>query len=161
MRKKRPTGEQWSPKYLARAMLTVGPHHPELHSSIAKEIRKQLQPPKDSTTRDVLELVAMCFWSGIPAPEWLKQEFLRRYHSAAGQRSWDKIFGHPPTKDWLNRNARDLAQSVIVYEMVQEALAEPRPIDDELFEDIGGKLGWKKTKVKDLYLEERQRRDSS
>src|SRR5262249_21817229 len=73
-------------------------------------------------------------------------------YAASGKlKSWDEVFGKPPTRKQARR-ALDYDNTHRVFHEVLKASAKGDPIEDLLFGRVGKKLGiGGKTKVKELY----------
>ena len=101
----------------------------------------------------VLELVYACAICDQPLPEWLRREFCLRYvRGALGQlRSWDEAFGHPTTRAHADRAARARYTKCEVFDLVVEAKKSGRSVTDDLFEEVGRKVGLARETTKKLY----------
>jgi hypothetical protein len=96
-----------------------------------------------------------------PLPEWLRLAFMDAYHSATGYeiRSWDDVFDPPvPKGTHLENEKRNSELRFLIIERVEKLKAE-KPIDKQLFEEIGRELTppLKGTTVSDIYYDKRTR----
>jgi hypothetical protein len=83
------------------------------------------------------------FHDDMQPPAWALKEFRRQYAMGlhGKLRSWDDVFGRPPrTKVQMERYARHLALMPKVWAEVASAKDGGRPINNELFKEIGAKL---------------------
>lgn len=82
---------------------------------------------------------------------------LRQYLLGYTAKSWDDIFGKPLEKgERLGTRIKRLELALPIYERVEEAKRLGHPVNKELFEDIGKKLGVSGTVASDIYYETRK-----
>jgi len=106
----------------------------------------------------LLGAVRKCANHGIPMPEWLAKQFIRRYDRVLACRlgSWDDAFGRPyPKGKHLNALRKQREKRFAVYNAVRAAKAsDPKiAIDAILFEKVGDSLGIGKTLAETLYYQ--------
>jgi hypothetical protein len=110
----------------------------------------------------ILKCIHLCVIFDLSVPEWAKGAFNEACMTgySGDLKSWDQVFGHPPTKDAAKRAARDMVYACEVHEMIDAAAANGEGLSDELFEKIGRTLGvGGKTTVKRLYARSREAAD--
>jgi hypothetical protein len=106
---------------------------------------KDAKRPTD-VGRFTLQAIGHCFRTGKQVPEPIQKSFVHIYENEASYSSWDRAFGKP-----RGRRANVFEQLKDIERLVHEARGN-RPIDNDLFEEIGRKLGvGGSTKVKSLY----------
>jgi hypothetical protein len=103
----------------------------------------------------VLKAVLTCAVCNRPLPEWLRREFcILCMRGAYGKiDSWDDAFGRPATAAQAARRFRAIHTSRDVMSLVIEAKLNGTPIDNDLFDEIGQKLGLGRETTKKLYAE--------
>ena len=106
----------------------------------------------------VLIAVRKCAASDLVMPDWLADAYCRRFDQVLNcqMKSWDEAFNPPyPKGTHLNRKRADRLNRFKVFNDIAEILErDPEtPINEELFERIGKKLGIGKTKANELYYE--------
>lgn len=107
----------------------------------------------------LLYAIYHCLLLERPLPEWLRLAFLHTYeaHARFEIRSWDQVFGQPvPKGTHLETEKRKAELRPLIIERVGALKAE-KPIDKQLFEEIGRGLGISGTAVSDIYYDERSR----
>jgi hypothetical protein len=91
---------------------------------------------------------------GLPIPDWARIAFVqacqRGFSGELRGRSWNEVFGQPRTKKQYAKLMADTLAGYQVWNLVQEAKASGEPWDD-LWAEIGDKLGKGVTRVKELY----------
>jgi hypothetical protein len=96
--------------------------------------------------RFTLQAINHCFSTGRPVPESVQKSFERIYAKERTYKSWDRAFGQP------RKRAKHLTSLGDIERLVLVAKSNGQPIDNQLFEAIGRKLGiGGSTKVKELY----------
>lgn len=129
--------------------------------------RLKLRPQDDSLKMEerytagadpaaLLEIINAVFLTGIALPEWARKAFILAYirGSTGKLKSWDEVFGRPPTEQEHRRFNRECANRDKIWQMVADAAAEGRGIGNDLFEEIGERVGLNKTDVGRLYKEQ-------
>jgi hypothetical protein len=118
------------------------------------EIEKRFTTGNDPAA--LLEILQIACVTGLSIPAWARKAFIVAYIRASrGElKSWDDVFGRPPTRQEVVRANRELAKRDKVWNLVAEACAEGRGIGNLLFEEIGEKVGLNKTDVGRLYKEQ-------
>ena len=96
--------------------------------------------------RFTLQAIDHCYSTGRPVPESVQKSFERIYAKERTYKSWDRAFGQP------RKRAKHLTSLGDIERLVLVAKNTGQPIDNQLFEEIGRKLGiGGSTKVKGLY----------
>lgn len=113
--------------------------------------------------KTVLEAISCCVTYGLVVPEWLADEFNRRYYSVArfDVGSWDdpSAFGRPYPKGTNLAALRKANKGFpAVWRAVNEELERfpETPIDKGLFEKIGEPLGLGATLAEEYYYHEKR-----
>jgi hypothetical protein len=100
------------------------------------------------------EMLLYCIAYRWALPEWAAgalTEADSRFES--GQlKTWEEIFGKP-YRGKTRKGSHTKAQASPVWEEVNRLHREGRPIDGNLFEEVGQKFGIGKTRTSDLYYE--------
>jgi hypothetical protein len=107
----------------------------------------------------LLFAVCACLELRRPMPEWLQVAFLDACESAERFeiKSWDEVFGEPvPKGTHLKTQRRNLKLRFLIIARVQALRAE-KPIDKDLFEQVGKELGISGTTASDIYYDGRSR----
>ena len=108
---------------------------------------------KAGNKRALILMIGACGLSGWIIPKWVTNIIMGadNYAACGELKSWDEVFGKPPTRKRAGR-VRDFDNKYRVLHEVLKAGAKGEPIDDLLFGRVGKKLGiGGKTKVKELY----------
>jgi hypothetical protein len=107
----------------------------------------------------LLYAIYHCLLMKRPLPEWLRLKFLHAYeaHARFEIRSWNEVFGQPvPKSTHLETEKRNAELRFHIIDRVQALKAE-KPIDKDLFEQIGEELGISGTTVSDIYYDKHTR----
>jgi hypothetical protein len=114
---------------------------------------RQFEDDHKGNAEEILPTLHACIDCQTPLPRWLKIALSDALTKGwCGEiKSWDAVFGKPPTKLHYERYAADNKLSEEVFKMVIKEKAAGRAVDDLLFEEIGAEIGAGKTKVKELY----------
>jgi hypothetical protein len=104
----------------------------------------------------LLHAIFLSFQHEVEVPGWAQKAFRRAYvkglHGSMRTRSWNEVFGRPPrTKAQMDRYLRDLKAPKEIWIAVAEAKDRGEPIDNDLFEKVGGKFGLSSTETKKHY----------
>jgi hypothetical protein len=89
----------------------------------------------------ILQMLMICCVTGMPLPEWAARAFRVAYLAGhCGElKSWDEVFGHPPSEKAFTRFQKADKDSHKIWEAIQ---TQPDvPINDELFEKLGKEFG--------------------
>ena len=108
----------------------------------------------------LLYAIYHCLLMKRPLPEWLRLAFLHTYeaHARFEIRSWDEVFGRPvPKGTHLETEKQKAELRPLIILRVQALKTEGRPIDKNLFEEIGTELGISGSTAGDIYYDERSR----
>jgi hypothetical protein len=103
---------------------------------------------------EILYCLSFCIRNRVPTPEWLRQAFGTAYHAAVMRniKSWDEVFGKPLKKGkHLTKAKRDLMKGPIIASRVREQARAGKPIDKELYNDVGKDCGSNGTDAEQLY----------
>jgi len=96
-----------------------------------------------------------------PLPEWLQFAFLDAYESAKGfkVKSWDDAFDRlHPKGTHVDKEKRHFELRYVITQRVEKLRSEKKPVDNELFDEIGKELGiGGHTTVSKIYYEEHGR----
>jgi hypothetical protein len=89
----------------------------------------------------LLEMIAIACGIGFPFPGWAKKGFWEAWAKALrGElRSWNEVFGRPPTALEARRFNREMANRDKIWNMVAKAKAKGRGIGNALFDEIGSR----------------------
>lgn len=102
----------------------------------------------------LLGAIRICANHDLPLPQWAARAYIKAYDKVlsctAG--SWDEVFGRPYKKGTHLAALRKRRMNRIRVWLAMKHRGE-RPIDEQLFEDIGKPLGLGKTLVSELYYE--------
>ena len=123
------------------------------HLELLEEVEKRM-PLQGGPGWPTMETVLACAITQSPMPKWLRQElcvwYLRAAHGRLG--SWDEAFGRPATRAEASRMFRKSYTSDDVMDLVIEAKLGGGAIDNDLFEEIGRKVGLARETTKKLYV---------
>lgn len=104
----------------------------------------------------LLVAIAVCLETRSVAPQWVVKAYLdaiNKWFSMEVKNLGDAFGVAMPKGKHLNAMKKRLKLKPAVFDAVLDASNRGRAIDDELFEEIGGKLGLGKTLVKQYYKE--------
>lgn len=113
----------------------------------------------------LLDAVYQCALHDIVMPEWVSMAYLKAYRKVLEYEcdSWDKAFGEPNPPQWnekgelkkphLNRLKKVRKLRFKVYLEVENKQKEGRPIDRQLFEEVGQNNAICKTLAEVYYYE--------
>ncbi|MBI5461328.1 MAG: hypothetical protein HY941_03990 [Gammaproteobacteria bacterium] len=98
----------------------------------------------------------MCLKHGLAAPEWVEGHIVEGIHDLLmyRKRSWDEVLPRLlPKGGNLNARRKELELRVPVYCDVESLKSMGRAIGPDLFEAVGEKYGFGKTRTEELYYE--------
>jgi hypothetical protein len=126
---------------------------PELEAAMLEELRLRFEAGDGNA---LIRAIRLTFNQERPAPEWVVAAFFRATNRwyAMQVKSLDEALGvgWQKGKNLSAAKKRRALRFAVYNELRRTVHANPeRPIDDELFEKIGGRLGIGKTLVKDYY----------
>lgn len=106
----------------------------------------------------LMKAIAVCLKLDLPMPKWIKESFLDVFGQVSSliinKNSWDEVLGTPYPKGKHIKLSRELAHlpSKIYFECKSlKNKHSELAVDEYLFEQIGRKYGFGKTKASELY----------
>lgn len=109
----------------------------------------------------VLLAVSECARTGLVMPNWLVKAFLRAFRTGwhYEAKSWDEVFGAPlPKGAHISALQKKRKYSMHVWNEINRRHRElKRPIDDELFAEVGKELGLGCSLTKEYYSLQKRR----
>lgn len=110
----------------------------------------------------LMTAIRICANHELPLPEWAATAYIRAYDTVnnARAKSWDTVFGNPyPKGKHLSAIRKKRMNGVAVWnEITRIRQMDPDiPIDEELFEIVGKKLGLGKTLASEYYYDEKKK----
>lgn len=126
-----------------------------LESELALESLRQSY--EEGEQKALLSAIRICAAQEIPLPAWASKAYIRAYDTVLNCRvaSWDDAFGRPFKKGLhLSALRKRRGTRLKVWLAVRQAVErDGRAIDESLFEEVGGALGFGKTLTSELYYE--------
>ena len=107
----------------------------------------------------MLRAVRECAFHRVRMPEWLAEEFIRRFDlvDSFSVGRWDDAFGRPYPKGTHLKSSRERRRwRYAVYVTAKKLQLRGTGISADLFEQVADTLGLKKTFVETLYYEQKR-----